>query len=239
MLANNFYIALYDAESKLISYPYYVDENDPAPEGSFPLGKGLTEYVLRVNHPVLIKPEMMERLRADDQVDLIGSMFVDWIGAPLKSGNQTFGVIVAQSYNANTRYGDNELEVLNFVSQHLASAILRKRNEEALRDSELRYRSIVQSAVYGIYRSSSADTFIDVNPAIVNMLGYDSREEVLALSLSRDIYADEAERQRLIRQHGNQGRIDNIEVKWKRKDGKPITVRLSGHAVTEQQGEIE
>src|SRR5437879_10208536 len=97
MLANNFYIALYDAESKLISYPYYVDENDPAPEGSFPLGKGLTEYVLRDNHPVLIRPEMMERLRADEQVDLIGFMCVDWIGVALTSRNQSFGVIVARS----------------------------------------------------------------------------------------------------------------------------------------------
>jgi PAS domain S-box-containing protein len=239
MYAKNFYIALFDADSKQITYPYYVDEQDPAPQGEFPVGKGLTEYVMRLNHPVLIKPEMMENLKATGEVDLIGSMFVDWIGAPLKTGNHTFGVIVAQSYSNDVRYGDNELDILNFVSQHLASAILRKRNEEALRDSELRYRSLVQSAVYGIYRSSTNNLFLEVNPAIVNMLGYDSAQEVLALNLSKDVYADEAERVRLIQQHGRQGRVENVEVKWKRKDGKPITVRLSGRTVTNSQGEVE
>jgi two-component system cell cycle sensor histidine kinase/response regulator CckA len=239
MYAKNFYIALYDAESKQISYPYYADEQDPAPEGTFPLGRGLTEYVLRTNKSVLIRPEMMECLKRESEVDLIGSMFVDWIGAPLKSGNQAFGVIVAQSYSKDVRYSANELDILNFVSQHLASAILRKRNEEALRESESRYRSLVQSAVYGIYRSSTDNTFLEVNPAVVNMLGYDSAQEVLALNLAKDVYVDESERVRLIAQHGRQSRVENIEVKWKRKDGKPITVRLSGRAVSNPQGEIE
>ncbi|MCU1311711.1 MAG: multi-sensor hybrid histidine kinase [Candidatus Angelobacter sp.] len=237
--AKNFYIALFDAETKQLTYPYYADEQDSAPVGAFPLGKGLTEYVLRLNRPVLMTPELMEQLKAEGEVDLVGSMFVDWIGAPLKSGNQTFGVIVTQTYSQDVRYGENELDVLNFVSQHLASAILRKRNEEALRDSEQRHRSIVQSAVYGIYRSSTDDTFLEVNPAIVNMLAYDSAAEVLALSLSRDVYADENERVRLIQQYGREDRLENIEVKWKRKDGKPITVRLSGHAVKNPQGEVE
>ncbi|MCU1284731.1 MAG: multi-sensor hybrid histidine kinase [Acidobacteriales bacterium] len=239
MHASNFYIALYDENSKTITYPYYVDENDPAPEGEFPVGNGLTEYVMRVNRPVLIRPEMMEQLQADHEVDLVGSMFVDWIGAPLRTGNETFGVIVAQSYDEDVRYGESELEVLNFVSQHLAGAILRKRNEDALRNSESRYRSIVQSAVYGIYRSSMDDHFLEVNPAIVSMLGYGSNEELLALKLSKEVYVDPTERRRLIDQHSANNRFDNVEVKWKRKDGKPITVRLSGHAITNASGEIE
>jgi len=63
----------------------------------------------------------------------------------------------------------------------LAAAIDRKRNEQALRRSEVRYRSLVQTAVYGIYRSSLEGRFIDVNPALIGMLGYNSALEVLAL----------------------------------------------------------
>ena len=47
-----------------------------------------------------------------------------------------------------------------------------------MRSSEARYRSLIQSAVYGIYRSSLAGKFLDVNPALITMLGYDSVEDL-------------------------------------------------------------
>ncbi len=237
--ARNFYIALYDEKLGLMSYPYYVDEHDDAPKGSFPPQKGLTEYVLRKDHPILVHSNMMEELQKQGEVDLIGSMFVDWMGAPLRSGAHCLGVLVAQSYSEEVRYTEGDLEMLNFVSQHVANAILRKRHQDALRASESRTRSLVQSAVYGIYRSSADGSFLEVNPAMVNMLGYESAEELLALQMSRDVYFDPAERDRLIRQHPRQGRIENVEVKWKRKDGKPMTVRLSGRAIETSSGVIE
>ena len=239
MDASNFFIALFDQRTGLISYPYFVDERDPAPQGSFAPRHGLTEYVLRQDRPVLVHADMMKSLQEQGEVDLIGSMFVDWMGAPLRSGSDVLGVLVAQSYSDDVRYGESELEMLNFVSQHVASAILRKRNEDALRASELRNRSLVQSAVYGIYRSNAEGNFLEVNPAMVNMLGYSSADEVLALRMSRDVYVDPAERERLIRQHPREARVDNVEVKWKRKDGKPITVRLSGRAIEGPKGDVE
>ena len=111
--------------------------------------------------------------------------------------------------------------------------------EEALRQSEQRYRSLVQGAVYGIYRSSLDVRFVDVNPALVAMLGYDSAEEVLALDLSRDLYADPEMRARLIQQYERTKRVVDVEVPWKRKDGKVIIVRLSGRPVLNQKGETE
>src|SRR6184192_2011245 len=172
MEAKNLFIALYDTKAKLMSYPYFVDERDPAPQGSFAPRHGLTEYVLRMDRPVLVHADMMKTLQQQGEVDLIGSMFVDWMGAPLRSGNDVLGILVAQSYSDDVRYGESELEMLNFVSQHVASAILRKRNQDALRLSESRNRSLVQSAVYGIYRSNAEGNFLEVNPAMVNMLGY-------------------------------------------------------------------
>jgi len=66
------------------------------------------------------------------------------------------------------------------VSQQLAAAIDRKRNEQALRRSELLLPlALVQTAVYGIYRSSREGHFLDVNPALIGMLGYSSAVEVL------------------------------------------------------------
>ncbi len=110
----------------------------------------------------------------------------------------------------------------------------RKRAEEALRRSASRYRELVENAVYGIYLSSSSGKFLDVNPALVEMLGYDSKEELCSVDLSSAIYRDPAARVGLMEQYRQTGRIDGAEVGWKRKDGSIITVRLSGRGVAHE-----
>jgi PAS domain S-box-containing protein len=74
--------------------------------------------------------------------------------------------------------------------------------------------------------------FLDVNPALIAMLGYFSAEEVLALDPKRAVFVDPEEQARLMNQFHRGTRLDNMEVRWKRKDGNAITVRLSGRAVT-------
>jgi PAS domain S-box-containing protein len=154
------------------------------------------------------------------------------MGVPLKVNNHTFGALVVQTYSKNIRYGERDKEILTFVARQLASAVEIKRNEHALRRSEARYRSLVQSSVYGIYRSSLEGRFLDVNPALITMLGYGSAEEVLLLDPEKDVFAHSEEHARLIEEFRRTGRLDGIEVKWKRKDGSAITVRISGRAVS-------
>jgi len=230
MYARNFYIALYDPLTQLLSFPYFEDEGEggPAPRK---LGKGLTEYVLRTGEPLLCGPDVFDELVKRGEVELIGAASLDWLGVPLKAGSGTFGVVVAQSYSGSARFSQKDKEILQFVSQQLASAIEYKRNEEALRRSEARYRSLVQSAVYGIYRSSLEGRFFDVNPALIMMLGYESAEEVLALDPKSDVFWDPGEQARVMGEFQRGTRLDNVEVRWKRKDGSAITVRLSGRVV--------
>jgi two-component system, cell cycle sensor histidine kinase and response regulator CckA len=232
MNARNFYIALYDPATELLTFPHFVDEHDPAPAPKR-LGRGLTEYVLRTGEPLLATPKVFEELVAKGEVELIGAPSLDWMGVPLRAGSQTFGVLVVQSYREDVRFGERDKEVLTFVSQQLASAIDHKRHEEALRQSESRYRSLVQSAVYGIYRSSVDGRFLDVNPALIHMLGYDSADEVVKLDQQREVFVEPAEHERLLQEFQRTGCLDSAEVRWKRKDGSVITVRLSGRAATE------
>jgi len=235
MYARNLYIALYDPATQLLSFPYFVDDHDcrPAPKK---LGKGLSEYVLRSGEPLLCTPDIFQALLQQGEVEAIGAPSLDWLGIPLKAGPNSFGVLVVQSYTPNVRFGQKEKDVLTFVSQQLASAVEHKRNEEALRRSEARYRSLVQSAVYSIYRSNLEGQFLDVNPALVSMLGYASAEEILALDPRRDVFVDSGELASLMQDFQSGSRLDNIEVRWKRKDGKVITVRLSGSVVNSPDG---
>ena len=103
MSAKNFYIALYDASTQILSFPYFADEVDlqPTPKK---LGKGLTEYVLRTGRPLLASPDVFELLMREEEVESIGAPSIDWLGVPLKSGQTTFGAIVVQSYTESLRY---------------------------------------------------------------------------------------------------------------------------------------
>jgi len=231
MYARNFYIALYDPASDLLTFPYFVDEQDSAPVPK-KLGVGLTDYLIRSGQPLLATPEVLQAMEDRGEVARNGSRSLDWMGVPLKVNNHTFGALVVQTYSKNIRYGERDKEILTFVARQLASAVEIKRNEQALRRSEARYRSLVQSSVYGIYRSSLEGRFLDVNPALITMLGYASAEEVLTLDPERDVFAHSEEHTRLIEEFRRTGRLDGMEVKWKRNDGKAITVRISGRAVS-------
>ncbi len=231
MYARNFYIALFDPVSELISFPYFVDEQDTAPAPR-KRARGLTDYLIRTGEPLLATPEVLQAMEDRGEVARNGSRSLDWMGVPLRVNSHTFGALVVQTYSKHIRYGDRDKEILTFVARQLASAVEIKRNEQALRRSEARYRSLVQSSVYGIYRSSLEGQFLDVNPALITMLGYTSAEEVLLLDPEKDVFALSQEHARAIEDFRRSGRLDGIEVKWKRKDGNVITVRISGRAVS-------
>jgi PAS domain S-box-containing protein len=239
MYARNLYIALYDPQSQLLSFPYFVDEMDPPPAPKR-LGRGLTEYVMRTGQPLLATPGVFEELVRRGDVELIGAPSLDWLGVPLKSGATTLGALVVQSYNPNVRFGERDREILKFVSQQLAAAIEHKRYEEALRRSESRYRSLILSAIFGIYRCTLDGRFLDVNPALISMLGYESVEAVLRLDARREVFFNPQELDVLTAEYRRAGSLNGAEVQWKHKDGHSITVRLSGRAAsgTEEEEEV-
>ena len=231
MNARNFYIALYDSQAQLLSFPYFVDEEDPTPAPK-PLGRGLTEYILRSGEPLLVTPAVFEELERRGEVESIGTPSLDWLGGPLKSGTACIGVLVVQTYNENTRFGERDREILKFVSQQLAATIEHKRYEEALRRSEARSRSLILSAAFGICRCTLGGRFLDVNPALINMLGHGSVEDLLKLDARREVFVNPQGLDRLAEDYRRTGSLNGVELQWRRKDGRVIIVRLSGCAAT-------
>lgn len=234
MNARNFYIALYDPVSQFLNFPYFVDEHQrqPAPAKA---GRGLTEYVLRSGEPLLVTPHIFNELIERREIVPVVAPSVDWLGVPLKAGGQTFGVVVVQTYDARYRLFERDKEVLTFVSQQLAPAIEHKRQEDALRRSEARYRSLVQSAVYGIFSLDRNSRLLDVNPALVSLLGCRSADEMRALDFRHEVFVDPQEHDALMQDFAAASNLQNIRVRWKRSDGRQITVRLSGCVVERKE----
>ena len=116
----------------------------------------------------------------------------------------------------------------------------RRQAEAALRESEASYTTLVEHAPLGIYRSNTKGRFLSVNSALVQMLGYGSAAELLAIDMNTDLYLDPAQRKALVdRDTYTDREYDEVEANWKRKDGQQITVQLSVRAIRNAAREVE
>jgi diguanylate cyclase (GGDEF)-like protein/PAS domain S-box-containing protein len=111
--------------------------------------------------------------------------------------------------------------------------------EKALRRSQAHYRALLENHTYGICRFDVDGRFLEVNKALVAMLGYGSKEELKAVNLATAIIRDPIEREQLFEPYRRTGHIDLIELEWKRKDGTPMKVLLSGRQVGSEEGAPE
>jgi PAS domain S-box-containing protein len=112
----------------------------------------------------------------------------------------------------------------------------RNHAQKELRHSEAHYRALVENPTYGICHFDVDGRFLEVNEALVAMLGYGSKQELMAVNIATEIIRDPIERAQLFDSYRQTGRVDLIEVEWRRKDGTPMKVRLSGRQVGTEEG---
>ena len=191
MAARNFYIALYDPASNLISFPYFVDEVDERP-APFPLGRGLTSHVLRTGKPLFVTSEVRAELEARGELQSLGAPSTDWLGVPLVAGDTTIGVLVVQSYTEGARYGEQEKNILTFVSGQVAVAIERKRAEEALRASEAKLRAIFEALPDIILVLDQDGRYREIAPSNPALL-YRPADELIGRTLHEIFPRDQAD----------------------------------------------
>jgi len=146
MPAGNFYIALYDQSTDLLSFPYFVDEFDLPPGPKKP-GRGLTEYVLRTGKPLLASPEVFAELESRGEVKSVGAPSIDWLGVPLNIDGHTIGVLVVQTYGEGVRYGEEEKNILKFVSDQVAMTVHRKKVEAQIK-AQLQEKDVLLKEVH-------------------------------------------------------------------------------------------
>ena len=141
--------------------------------------------------------------------------------------------LVLESTSSVIRNAKGEPEKLVIVNRDVTE---RKRAEEALRRSESGFRSVVEDAPYGICRASTEGRFLQMNPALRKMLGYESQEELLGKDLAKEIFRHNGEYERLVELLTRADEIKDVEMEWKRQDGTPITVRCSGRRANDENG---
>jgi PAS domain S-box-containing protein len=115
-----------------------------------------------------------------------------------------------------------------------------KKAEQALRESEEKYRQIFENAVEGIFQSTPDGRFISANPSMASILGYDSAEELMfrVTDIGKQLYVSEDTRNEFIALMRTQKVVSGFEVQFFRKDGSQIWASLQARPVADEKGEL-
>ncbi len=231
----NFFIALVDVTKHTLHFPYHVDtsHDDFYPITDFDTENSLTGLVVSRRSPVLLKKRELEELARQNRV--WGPVPLIWMGVPLIVRDEVIGVVAVQSYVNPDLYTEQDLQVFSAVSDQMAIAIDRKRSEEALLESETRYRHLFKNAPAGIYEINFKKTkFIRVNDIMCKYTGY-SEAELLSMD-PLDLLTEESKRVYLERFKtllaGKQV-IPTVEHTILKKDGQKLNVILNNDFVFE------
>lgn len=114
----------------------------------------------------------------------------------------------------------------------------RKRFEKELKESEEKYRNLFERVRHGLFISTKNGRFIDCNPALVEMAGYDDKEEFLEMDIPRDLYVNKEDRRKFQKLIEEQGFVKDMELEFKKKSDEKITVLLTAHAKRDEKGTV-
>jgi diguanylate cyclase (GGDEF)-like protein/PAS domain S-box-containing protein len=109
---------------------------------------------------------------------------------------------------------------------------------KALRHSQSLYRALVENPAYGICRCDAEGKFLDVNQALLTMLGYEAKEELLEANHTSEIVRDFGKRKLSAGTSPESVQIEPVEIEWKRKNGTTLKVRLGGRGVFDEHGDF-
>ena len=144
----NFYIALLSKDGTQLEFPYFIDAYASS-KPPRPLGRGLSEHVIRQGRAALVGATEFAQLRASDEVDASAqtapTASVCWLGVPLLDGERVIGVVAVQSYRPDLVYDAGDAELLTFVSYQIANSLQRRNSAEALRGMNAELEERVQT----------------------------------------------------------------------------------------------
>jgi len=125
----------------------------------------------------------------------------------------------------------------NYINIYCLDLTKRRRAEEAMRESENLYRKLFESVPVGLYRTTPGGQILDVNQALLNILDYPDLATLKKRKME-DIYVNIEDRTKWQRQIENDGVVDNVEVRYYKRDRTKIWVRFSVQSIRDDEGKL-
>ncbi len=191
----------------------------------------------------------------DNKEKIVANIAEDKAWASIRSLAQSYGLQSAWSFPVHGAAGriigtldvyldhargptTDELDKLTRMARLAGIAIKRQLDEEKLLNSESRYRGLFENVVDGVYITSREGDIITVNPALVEMLGYDSAEDLKHAGRTTVLYVNPIDRERVFARLEADGVVKNFEYRLRRKDGREIVVLENSRAIYDDDGEV-
>jgi diguanylate cyclase (GGDEF)-like protein/PAS domain S-box-containing protein len=238
----NFYIALVDEKEDNIYFPYHVDEKDDNfPIINFSTANTLTAYVIKNGQPLLNDNNQYKEMINQGILSPWGSTTPQsiWLGVPLKIEDKTIGVMAVQSYTNPHLYSEKDIKLLEFVSSQVATALERKKAEDALLKSQQEFVSLFNSSPEALVYEDLDGTILNINPRFTELFGY-TLKEIKGRNIDEGMIhsPDKIEEGKKLTRRL---KYSNYETIRKKKDGTlfPVLISLSPVIIEEKhQGAI-
>ena len=237
MDTTNFFIALYDKETGLLSLPYFIDKNDRF--DTFPVGKTLTGYVIENNETIMLNKNQILEMIEKGYVEQVGTLPEVWLGAPMRTSDEVNGAVVVQSYVNADAYSIKDLEILKFIAKQVGSLIERKRSDEALKQSEEKYRMLIEAMNEGVVILDSNGFIKFTNNSFLKNLGY-TKDELWG-GTPRKLLANDSKIKvaQLLRERKKGNVESSFELKLVRKDNSIVNCLVSQRNVYTSYGQYQ
>jgi len=216
-------------------------------------------YMSDMNGNFLYGNRRSEEIIGYGRDELIGKNFLELGILSEKSLNKAAALLQANIEGRST--GPDEIELINkegclipveintSVVQHMGQRIVlafvrditeRKRAEEALKNSEAKYRALFENAVEGIFQTTPEGRFISANPAQARVFGFDSPQELMEqfIDIGRQHYANPQDRETYKNTLEREGMIRGFEAQLLKKDGSPVWASINARAVRDSEGAV-
>jgi len=205
---------------------------------------------------IIFANQMASEITGIPKEDLIGRNFFSVIGKEDKQfleGTVTRGVGIGEKLctemkilTSQTHVKDAEVcialtesdagEVKTYA--YIRDITERKKFERDLKDSEEKLRNLFERVRHGLFISSKEGKFLDCNQALLDMLGYPTKEEFLKIDIAQDLYVNPDDRKAFQERIEREGHVKDMEVEFKKKNGGKITVLLTSHPIKNEKGEV-
>jgi diguanylate cyclase (GGDEF)-like protein/PAS domain S-box-containing protein len=183
----------------------------------------LHSQAIAFTHLDELPPQAVNERRLFERQGIRSAVFVPMLLKKRFVGSVGLSVITREMY-----WTDETLALLRITGEMLVSALERARTYSALRESERRHRLLFERNLAGVYRNSVDGRMLECNDAMAHILGYSSRDELLAMN-ARELYFTAAEREEFLEAMRREGGVRGAEVRLRRKDGTPVWVLESAH----------
>jgi PAS domain S-box-containing protein len=169
--------------------------------------------------------------------DALPHTFAKWTGCPycsrgdvdfVEGPDPCFGGYSMVSTSSYSEHGGKQKGTIHVI-----------RDTTDRRSAEERYRLLFEQVQQGVFVATPEGKLLDCNDAFVQMLGYETREELMALNINSEVYVSAEQREAFRKEIDAHNFVRNFEVTLKRKDGAQLTAAESSFATRDGAGKVE